>query len=169
MNSTFINYEDKVALNERPEVAEINKVTAGNMNEIKEVVNNNADVTNKIKDEITIKILTGEEVQLNKTVDGKQVYFQKIDCGKLGTGIIDINLSDLGIDASKINEFNSYGITDANLMYTLNPAWVAMNGDVQVRAMPFIDKGVSKLRFNMGTNVNLSDVHAWANIEYFKD
>lgn len=34
-----ITYEDKVALNENSQIAEINKVTAGNMNEIKQVVN----------------------------------------------------------------------------------------------------------------------------------
>ena len=37
-----ITYDDKVALNENPSVAEINKVTDNNMNEIKSVVNNNA-------------------------------------------------------------------------------------------------------------------------------
>ena len=38
-----ITYDDKVALNENPSVAEINKVTDNNMNEIKSVVNNNAN------------------------------------------------------------------------------------------------------------------------------
>lgn len=40
-----ITYDDKVALNENPSVAEINKVTDNNMNEIKNVVNNNATET----------------------------------------------------------------------------------------------------------------------------
>lgn len=39
----LITYADKVALNENTEVAEINKVTAGNMNEIKDVINAIAD------------------------------------------------------------------------------------------------------------------------------
>ncbi len=36
----LITYADKVTLNENPDVAEINKVTADNMNEIKNVINN---------------------------------------------------------------------------------------------------------------------------------
>ena len=40
-----ITYDDKVALNENPSVAEINQVTDNNMNEIKSVVNNNASET----------------------------------------------------------------------------------------------------------------------------
>jgi hypothetical protein len=35
----MITYEDKVALNENAEIADINKVTAGDMNQIKQVVN----------------------------------------------------------------------------------------------------------------------------------
>lgn len=38
-----ITYTDKVALNENPNVADINKVTDDDMNEIKSVVNNNAN------------------------------------------------------------------------------------------------------------------------------
>ena len=36
----LITYADKVALNKNPDVPEINKVTAGDMNEIKNVINN---------------------------------------------------------------------------------------------------------------------------------
>ena len=38
-----ITYTDKVALNENQSVADINKVTDDDMNEIKSVVNNNAN------------------------------------------------------------------------------------------------------------------------------
>lgn len=38
-----IQYQNKVAIEDDPSVAEINKVTDTNMNEIKSVVNNNAD------------------------------------------------------------------------------------------------------------------------------
>lgn len=40
-----ITYDNKVALNENPSVADINKVTDDDMNEIKSVVNNNATET----------------------------------------------------------------------------------------------------------------------------
>ena len=39
-----ITYTNKVALNELPSIADINKVKAGDMNEIKSVVNENADI-----------------------------------------------------------------------------------------------------------------------------
>ena len=39
-----ITYDDKVALNENPSVAEINKVTDANMNEIKNTINTNTPV-----------------------------------------------------------------------------------------------------------------------------
>lgn len=38
-----IQYQNKVAIEDDPSIAEINKVTDSNMNEIKAVVNNNAD------------------------------------------------------------------------------------------------------------------------------
>lgn len=37
---SLITYEDKVALNENPQVADINKVTASDMNQIKNAINN---------------------------------------------------------------------------------------------------------------------------------
>ena len=37
---SLITYEDKVALNENPQVADINKVTADDMNQIKNAINN---------------------------------------------------------------------------------------------------------------------------------
>lgn len=43
-----IMFEDKVALNENPSIADINKVNASDMNEIKTVVNNNADTLDNI-------------------------------------------------------------------------------------------------------------------------
>ena len=37
---SLITYEDKVALNENPQIADINKVTADDMNQIKSAINN---------------------------------------------------------------------------------------------------------------------------------
>ena len=45
----MITYEDKVALNENADIANINKVTAGDMNEIKRVVNSLANLFFPIK------------------------------------------------------------------------------------------------------------------------
>ena len=43
-----ITYDDKVALNENPEIADINKVTDDDMNEIKQVVNDNANTLDNL-------------------------------------------------------------------------------------------------------------------------
>lgn len=45
----MITYEDKVALNENSDIADINKVTAGDMNEIKQVVNSLANLFFPVK------------------------------------------------------------------------------------------------------------------------
>ena len=45
-----ITYTNKVALNENPEIADINKVTDSDMNEIKQVVNDNYNNTIQITD-----------------------------------------------------------------------------------------------------------------------
>lgn len=45
----MITYEDKVALNENTDIADINKVTAGDMNQIKQVVNSLANLFFPIK------------------------------------------------------------------------------------------------------------------------
>lgn len=78
-----ITYTDKVALNENPNVAEINKVTDDNMNEIKSVVNNNATETSTNTTNITTnttKITNLQTYSTNETntgqiwIDGKPIY-----------------------------------------------------------------------------------------------
>lgn len=44
-----ITYEDKVAVNDNPDIPDINKVNADDMNEIKNVVNGNDDMANNLK------------------------------------------------------------------------------------------------------------------------
>lgn len=52
-----IEYQNKVSIQDDPSVAEINKVTDSNMNEIKSVVNNNADET-ALKEVLANKVTT---------------------------------------------------------------------------------------------------------------
>ena len=61
-----ITYDDKVALNENASVADINKVTDDDMNEIKNVVNNNASETSTNTTNITIN--TNDITSLKKLV-----------------------------------------------------------------------------------------------------
>lgn len=67
MAVTKIQYQNKVAIEDDPSVAEINKVTDTNMNEIKSVVNNNADILTAVESEIgdiseALDIINGEEI-----------------------------------------------------------------------------------------------------------
>lgn len=62
-----IQYQNKVAIEDDPSVAEINKVTDTNMNEIKSVVNNNADILTAVETEVgnigeALDIINGEEI-----------------------------------------------------------------------------------------------------------
>lgn len=64
---TKIQYQNKVAIEDDPSVAEINKVTDTNMNEIKSVVNNNADILTAVETEVgdigeALDIINGEEI-----------------------------------------------------------------------------------------------------------
>ena len=52
----MIKYEDKVALNENADIANINKVTAGDMNEIKKVVNSLANLFFPIKKVVILSV-----------------------------------------------------------------------------------------------------------------
>lgn len=85
-----IGYADKAALIENASVPEKNKVSAANMNEIKNVVNANA------KDLIysTTEINTGET-----WIDGKPIYRKVFNFGTMpNTTTLDIqhNISNLG-------------------------------------------------------------------------
>ena len=59
-----ITYTDKVTLNENPNVADVNKVKADDLNEIKNVVNANDDKFN----------YTQEEQRIGTWIDGKPLY-----------------------------------------------------------------------------------------------
>jgi hypothetical protein len=79
-----ITYDDKVALNENPGVAEINKVTDDNMNEIKSVVNNNASETSTNTTKITnLQAYSTSETKIGTWIDGKPLYRKVIDTGAL--------------------------------------------------------------------------------------
>lgn len=67
-----ITYDDKVTLNPQPSVANINKTTASDMNEIKQVVNENDDTVQEI---INGEVYSTNEVKTNKKwIDGKPIY-----------------------------------------------------------------------------------------------
>lgn len=76
-----ITYTNKVTLNEQPSIADENKVTDDDMNEIKQVVNNNDDTVQGI---INGEKYSTTEVKTNKTwIDGKPIYRKVINIGYL--------------------------------------------------------------------------------------
>lgn len=68
-----ITYTDKVTLNENPNVADVNKVKADDLNEIKNVVNANADNLNALNTYST------SEQRIGTWIDGKPIYRQVIN------------------------------------------------------------------------------------------
>ena len=75
-----ITYTDKVTLNENPNVADINKVRAGDLNEIKNVVNANDDAINEINDKFNYST---SEQRIGTWIDGKPIYRKVIAFGSM--------------------------------------------------------------------------------------
>ena len=100
-----ITYADKVTLNENPNVADVNKVKASDMNEIKQVVNANDDKFN----------YTQEEQRIGTWIDGKPIYRQVIKVTYIDSAN---NNYDVTISISNLNEIVNIGgtikITDTN-------------------------------------------------------
>jgi hypothetical protein len=74
-----ITYQDKVALNQNPDIADINKCNASDLNEIKNVVNNNATETStnstNIANIINAEVYSTTEVKTNNVwINGKPIY-----------------------------------------------------------------------------------------------
>ena len=98
-----ITYSNKVALNENPSVADINKGRAVDWNEIKAVVNNNATETSTNTDDIANlqngNVYSTDEIKTNKTwIDGKPIYRKVINIGYLpnkNAKLVNHNISDI--------------------------------------------------------------------------
>lgn len=95
-----ITYDDKVALNENPNVADINKVTDDDMNEIKSVVNNNATETSTNTTNITtnttkitnLQTYSTSETNTGQTwINGKPIYRKVIAVDFPTTSVTIVN------------------------------------------------------------------------------
>lgn len=129
-----ITYEDKVALNENSQIAEINKVTAGNMNEIKQVVNeqstnigtlNNLITPNKdnLVGAINSVVESGSNANGNwiKYADGTMIITQKYTDTK-NTTVTMGTLKRVGIKAPP--NFPIQFISVPNVFITLHHCWL---------------------------------------------
>lgn len=72
---SIINYTDKTALNINPDVPDVNKVTADDMNNIKNAVNNNATQLNNLEDDFGyLSGYSTTERTIGYWIDGKPLY-----------------------------------------------------------------------------------------------
>ena len=91
-----ITYEDKVFLNQNSQVADINKVNDGDLNQIKSVVNQNdtnvgdlsslnttdkSSLVNAINEVNNKGIYSTTETKIGTWIDGKSIYRKVIDLG----------------------------------------------------------------------------------------
>lgn len=94
-----ITYANKIAINENPEIPDINKVTDSDMNEIKAVVNNNDDDMTTISTNLTnATTYSTDEIRIGTWIDGKPIYRKVIARNITATNGTNISLSSLNID-----------------------------------------------------------------------
>jgi hypothetical protein len=96
-----ITYADKVALNVNPEIAAINKVQDTDMNEIKQVVNDNYNNTIQI-------------TNTQPTDSDNKIW---IDTGEIGSAASEITneystSTGIGYSANYVNNMNTYSTTE---------------------------------------------------------
>ena len=98
-----ITYTDKVTLNENPNVADVNKVKASDMNEIKNVVNANDDDLNEIL----------KTKNINLTINTDYVYSTDWDyaCIKIGN-VVFLSINTI---AFKVGNIPNFGVILSNL------------------------------------------------------
>jgi hypothetical protein len=129
----MITYDNKSTLNPQPSVANVNKVTSDDMNEIKSVVNTNygevGDITtlnttdktsivnaiNELKD---AEIYSTSEVKTNKIwIDGKPIYRKAIEIN-VGTTEVSYSIAN-NISQAWIDMGNSWCTWGGNRTYPL--------------------------------------------------
>lgn len=95
-----ITYTDKVAVNQNASIPDINKVNASDMNEIKRVVNENANIN---------EYLTTEQV-IGKWINEKPLYRKIIDLGNLPNNTGKTVPTGLIFNSSNCILTNLYGV-----------------------------------------------------------
>ena len=123
----LITYEDKVVLNENAEIPAKNKVTANDMNEIKNVVNSNETALNNLSEYSTTETVIGTWIN-QKPIYKKAIYINSLPnntTGSYQTGITDmeslINMYGMyqgtaeGIKTTRPINFFDYTIQEQNI------------------------------------------------------
>ena len=100
-----ITYTNKVALNENADIPNVNKITADDINEIKNVVNDNDDIVTNATTYSTTETVVGT------WIDGKPIYRKVINSTKAN---IQSLINNLNIDTP----IRFDGLADSKYGYT---------------------------------------------------
>ena len=123
-----ITYADKSAINVNPDVASTNKVEAGDMNEIKSVINANDTAFTNATTYSTTEVDTGK-----KWIDGKPIYRKVFNYGQLpnnaSVGVnhnipIDTPISCLGTVVRTTGTSAAWTLPTANMFIDLDRSQV---------------------------------------------
>ena len=131
-----ITYTDKVALNINQDVADVNKCNATDLNEIKQVVNENDDnvgdltqlnTTNKDNlvgainevntNDIRKSTYSTTEQVVGKWLDNKPIYRKVINATKISGSTLLIPITNFNIDTIFFDRTHSYIVTTSTIVY----------------------------------------------------
>lgn len=157
MASSKINYSDKVSLTTSP-LPRANKCTAEDLNEIKQVINDNADIQDTLSDDLNNmeqnfnnnNTFSTTEKEIGTWIDGKKIYRKSYTGSVVDASSNAVNLFNIDVDYDNIwiDESHSY-LTNNNESLTLN--FYYTTGDY---ARSWIRKSDSVLRFKSGMNLS---------------
>lgn len=153
-----ITYANKVALNSNAGIPAQNKVNDTDMNEIKSVVNENANIN---------EYLTTEQV-IGKWIDGKPIYRKLVPLGTLPNQ--DTIQVSSGLDSNIVRIVHIYGTVTSKIDYETFPIPFSWGSTTVVENFCGLFFGGTGSSGNVWfrTNRNMSDYTGYAILEYTK-
>lgn len=156
-----ITFANKVALVNQPDVANENKVTDSDMNEIKTAHN---DTDNNVNNLINGEVYSTSEIKTNKVwIDNKPIYRKVINFGALPSSASTLSVSH-NINYDKI--VNLYGICSDNNGTTMHIPHV---GTTNMASGISISLRSTSSSIQIYTSGNSSAYKAYIIIEYTKN